>query len=71
VSDRLTISEDAARRRAIVKSPPIAQDYSEAIRIDPKLAIGYSNRGNMYNPKGDLDRAIDDYNRWRIGTYLI
>jgi tetratricopeptide (TPR) repeat protein len=71
VSDRLTISEDAGRRRAIEKSTPIAQDYSEAFRLDPKLASGYSNRGNMYNRKGDLDRAIDDYNRWRIGTYLI
>src|SRR6266481_5067290 len=36
-------------------------DFSEAIRLDPKLAAAYNNRGNAYKNKGDLDRAIADY----------
>ena len=35
-------------------------DYSEAIRLDPKLAAAYNNRGNAYKNKGDFDRAIAD-----------
>jgi tetratricopeptide (TPR) repeat protein len=36
-------------------------DYSEAIRLDPKYAIGFNNRGLAYLRKGKLDRAIEDY----------
>ncbi len=32
-------------------------NYSEAIRLDPKLAAAYNNRGNAYKNKGDFDRA--------------
>jgi tetratricopeptide (TPR) repeat protein len=40
-------------------------DYDEAIRLDPKYALGYNyyNRGNAYNRKGDYDRAIADYDQ--------
>ena len=31
------------------------------MRLDPKDAIAYCNRGNAYLQKGDLDRAIADY----------
>jgi tetratricopeptide (TPR) repeat protein len=37
-------------------------DYSEAIKLDPKSAVQYSNRGNAYYGKKDYDRAIADYN---------
>jgi tetratricopeptide (TPR) repeat protein len=36
-------------------------DFSEAIRLDPKLAAGYHNRGNAYQAKSDFDRAIADF----------
>ncbi len=36
-------------------------DYNEAIRLDPKYAIAYNNRGIAYRAKGDNDRAIADY----------
>ena len=36
-------------------------DYSEAIRLDPKSAVAFNNRGNVYFRKGDFDRAIADY----------
>ena len=35
-------------------------DRSEAIRLDPKMAIAYSNRCAAYLNKGDNDRAIVD-----------
>jgi tetratricopeptide (TPR) repeat protein len=31
-------------------------------RLHPKLAPAYSDRGNAYDGKGDLDRAIADFN---------
>jgi lipoprotein NlpI len=37
-------------------------DYSEAIRLDPKLASAYNNRGVAWHAKGDDDRAIADCN---------
>ena len=37
------------------------QDYSQAIRINPKFASAYNNRGVAYDHKGDYDRAIQDY----------
>ena len=38
------------------------KDFSEAIRISPKGALGYSNRGNSYWKKGDFAHAIADLN---------
>jgi len=37
-------------------------DFSEAIRLEPKLDVAYRNRGNAWSAKGDNDRAIADYN---------
>ena len=34
---------------------------NEALRLDPKLAMAYNNRGFAYSKKGDLDRAIADF----------
>ena len=39
---------------------PIADD-NQAIRLDPKDAVAYNNRGNAYGDKGDYDRAMADY----------
>jgi len=36
-------------------------DYSEAARLDPKLAIAVHNRGLVYREKGMVDQAIADY----------
>jgi tetratricopeptide (TPR) repeat protein len=38
-------------------------DYSQAIRLDPKYAVAYINRGISYEAKGDNDRAIADYDQ--------
>ena len=35
-------------------------DCTEAIRLDPKLAMAYNNRGVAYGLKGDYDREIAD-----------
>lgn len=36
-------------------------EYTEAIRLDPKNARAYNNRGLVYQAKGDLNRAIADF----------
>jgi tetratricopeptide (TPR) repeat protein len=36
-------------------------DYTEAIRLDPKDAVSFHNRGVNYWAKGDSSRAIADY----------
>jgi tetratricopeptide (TPR) repeat protein len=36
-------------------------DYNEAIRLHPRIAIAFSNRGNIY-ARSDYDHAISDYN---------
>ena len=37
-------------------------DFTEAIRLDPNVAIIYFNRGNAYYDQGNLDKASSDYN---------
>ena len=36
-------------------------EYDEAIRLDPKLAEGYNNRGSAYHVLGQLQRAVVDF----------
>lgn len=36
-------------------------DYDQALKLDPKLAVAYNNRGIARLSKGDSDRAIADY----------
>jgi tetratricopeptide (TPR) repeat protein len=36
-------------------------DLNEAIKLDPKDALAYHNRGMTYSDKSDLDRAIADH----------
>ena len=37
------------------------RSYSEAIQRDPKYSFAYIGRGDVYLAKGDLDRALRDY----------
>lgn len=39
-----------------------AADYSEVIRLDPKIVRALFDRGKVYHAKGDLDRALADFN---------
>jgi tetratricopeptide (TPR) repeat protein len=39
------------------------QDYSQAIKLDPKFAPAFINRGVAYDRKGEYDRAIQDYDQ--------
>jgi tetratricopeptide (TPR) repeat protein len=39
------------------------QDFSQAIRLDPKCAYAFNGLGNAYNAKGEYDRAIQDYDQ--------
>ncbi|NES23099.1 MAG: tetratricopeptide repeat protein, partial [Symploca sp. SIO3E6] len=36
-------------------------DYTQSIKIYPKFAVAYNNRGHAYHHKGELDQAISDY----------
>jgi tetratricopeptide (TPR) repeat protein len=36
-------------------------DYTQAIRLDPNLALAYLSRGAAYGNKGGYDRAIADW----------
>ena len=45
----------ADRDRALV-------DYDEAIRLDPKNAWAYAERGNLYKNRKDFDHALADLN---------
>ena len=36
-------------------------DFTEAIRLNPKHPLAYSNRGGAYGSKGELDKAISDF----------
>ena len=36
-------------------------DFTEAIRLDPKVARHYRNRGNCYGETGEPDKAIADF----------
>jgi len=38
-----------------------AEDYSEAIRLEPDDAVHWHNRGLVYLTKGEWDQAINDY----------
>ena len=38
-------------------------EFDEAVRLDPKYAQAYIDRGLAYSRKGDPDRAIADYNK--------
>jgi tetratricopeptide (TPR) repeat protein len=35
--------------------------YTEALRVDPKLAWAYENRGWLYNESAETDRALQDF----------
>ena len=37
-------------------------DQTEAIRLNPKLAIAFSNRGSLWTELGEYDKAIEDCN---------
>ena len=36
-------------------------EFDEAIRLDPKLALAYNNRGASYYDLGQYQRAIEDF----------
>ncbi len=37
-------------------------DFDETIKLNPRDAIPFTNRGNAYREKGRFDRALEDYN---------
>ncbi len=37
--------------------------YTESIRLNPRQAVVYSNRGNAYHQKGQFRQAMRDYNK--------
>ena len=39
------------------------ESYDEAVRLDPKYAVAYNNRGISYRELGDHRRAIEDYDQ--------
>jgi tetratricopeptide (TPR) repeat protein len=38
-------------------------DYTQALKLDPKYALAYSNRGFAYEQKGQKTLAIQDYEK--------
>ena len=63
-----TRSERTPRHTATVAWPTRSKgdydkaiaDFTEAIRLNPKIAKAYNNRGLAYENKGDYDKAIAD-----------
>ena len=51
-------SRSGRRTTTTLRSPTT----TTSIRINPKYAKSFNNRGNVWKDKGDLDRAIADYN---------
>jgi len=43
------------------KTKEAEEHLTEAIRLDPKHARAFNNRGDAYNAKGEYDRALADY----------
>ena len=49
-------------------SPPLwvtcaLADYNHALKINPRLANAYNNRGNVWRDKGQLQQAISDFDK--------
>jgi tetratricopeptide (TPR) repeat protein len=45
------------------KSDLALSDYNQALNINPRLALAYSNRGVLYRQQGKSDLALSDYNQ--------
>ena len=46
------------------------RQYEQALRLDPKLVVAYSNLGLAWYQKGDLDRAYTEYGKaLRLNQY--
>ena len=43
-------------------------DFTEAIRLDPKDAKAYCNRGVAYGKKREYDKAVADFTRRSVST---
>ena len=41
--------------------PNAGADFDQALKLDPKLAVVFANRGAAWKSKNNLDRAIKDY----------
>ena len=54
------IRGDAYKRGAYDRA---IKDYTKAIKLDPKDAAAYNNRGFAYNEEGAYDRAIKDFTK--------
>ncbi len=42
---------------------PALADFNKAIELDPKYALAYNGRGNVYDEKGNRDQAIADFTK--------
>jgi tetratricopeptide (TPR) repeat protein len=38
-------------------------DFTQALEINPRLAMAFYNRGTAYGKKGQYDQAISDFNK--------
>jgi tetratricopeptide (TPR) repeat protein len=46
-------------------------DYTKAIEIDPKYAVAYYNRGNIYYSRGEYDKAWEDIRKAKSLGYKV
>ena len=51
----------AGPTRSAASSTSRLKDYDKAIEIEPKFAVAFANRGDVYAKKGERDRAILEY----------
>ncbi|NEQ68371.1 MAG: tetratricopeptide repeat protein [Symploca sp. SIO2D2] len=62
-TNRYTYSDKGKLDQAIA-------DYNRALKINPKFAEAYHNRGGAYHNKGELEQAIADYTQaFKIRQY--
>ncbi|GHV86606.1 hypothetical protein AGMMS50230_22140 [Spirochaetia bacterium] len=61
--DALALINSGNARRNQGQFDKAIEDFTKVIRLNPKAAVSYFNRGLMYSIKGDFNRAIADFNQ--------
>jgi tetratricopeptide (TPR) repeat protein len=59
----VAIPQYVAYRKSRIKQDQATLDFNKTLKINPRDAKAYFNRGNAYDDKGQYDQAISDFNK--------